>query len=174
MEIPVTAPALDILYVADALPTADADLAYLTAEVDWIDRMHARQTASFGSPYNYTNPDSVGLYDPRPDDDQLAIEGEMRGDAALSKTILDHEFPDSGLTTEANVLVMPNVDAANISYNLLRIAAGNGITVGGILLGAARPVHILTPSATVRRLVNMTALAVVDAGSQRLSAVAID
>ena len=61
---------------------------------------------------------------------------------------------------------MPNVDAANISYNLLRIAAGNGITVGGILLGAARPVHILTPSSTVRRIVNMTALAVVDANSQ--------
>ncbi|MBP8308929.1 MAG: NADP-dependent malic enzyme, partial [Burkholderiaceae bacterium] len=100
-------------------------------------------------------------------DPALEIEGEMRGDAALSKTILDREFPDSGLSTEANVLVMPNVDAANISYNLLRIAAGNGITVGGILLGAARPVHILTPSATVRRLVNMTALAVVDAASQR-------
>ncbi|KQV78893.1 NADP-dependent malic enzyme [Rhizobacter sp. Root1221] len=100
-------------------------------------------------------------------DPTLAIEGEMRGDAALSKTILDQEFPDSCLGTEANVLVMPNVDAANISYNLLRIAAGNGITVGGILLGAARPVHILTPSATVRRIVNMTALAVVDASSQR-------
>ena len=96
-------------------------------------------------------------------DPELAVEGEMRGDAALSKTILDHEFPDSGLGCEANVLVMPNVDAANISYNLLRIAAGGGITVGGILLGAARPVHILTPSATVRRIVNMTALAVVDA-----------
>jgi len=96
-------------------------------------------------------------------DPKLAVEGEMRGDAALSKTILDHEFPDSGLSCEANVLVMPNVDAANISYNLLRIAAGGGITVGGILLGAARPVHILTPSATVRRIVNMTALAVVDA-----------
>ena len=95
-------------------------------------------------------------------DPQLAVEGEMRGDAALSKTILDREFPESNLTTEANVLVMPNVDAANISYNLLRIAAGNGITVGGILLGAARPVHILAPSATVRRIVNMTALAVVD------------
>jgi len=107
-------------------------------------------------------------------DPQLAVEGEMRGDAALSKTILDHEFPDSNLTTEANVLVMPNVDAANISYNLLRIAAGNGITVGGILLGAARPVHILTPSSTVRRIVNMTALAVVDATSQRSVAHAID
>ncbi len=100
----------------------------------------------------------------------LAVDGEMRGDAALSKTILDHEFPESSLLTEANVLVMPNVDAANISYNLLRIAAGGGITVGGILLGAARPVHILTPSSTVRRVVNMTALAVVDANSQRAAA----
>ena len=107
-------------------------------------------------------------------DPKLAVEGEMRGDAALSKTILDREFPDSNLTTEANVLVMPNVDAANISYNLLRIAAGNGITVGGILLGAARPVHILTPSSTVRRIVNMTALAVVDAASQRAVVHAID
>jgi malate dehydrogenase (oxaloacetate-decarboxylating)(NADP+) len=100
-------------------------------------------------------------------DPQLAVDGEMRGDAALSRTILEHEFPDSSLSDEANVLVMPNVDAANISYNLLRLAAGGGITVGGILLGAARPVHILTPSATVRRIVNMTALATVDAGSQR-------
>jgi len=107
-------------------------------------------------------------------DPQLAVEGEMRGDAALSKPLLDREFPGSNLTTEANVLVMPNVDAANISYNLLRVAAGNGITVGGILLGAARPVHILTPSATVRRIVNMTALAVVDANSQRAAAHAID
>ena len=79
--------------------------------------------------------EALGLIKAR--DPQLAVEGEMRGDAALSKTILDREFPDSNLTTEANVLVMPNVDAANISYNLLRIAAGNGITVGGILLGAA-------------------------------------
>ena len=107
-------------------------------------------------------------------DPQLAVEGEMRGDAALSKTLLDREFPESNLTSEANVLVMPNVDAANISYNLLRVAAGNGITVGGILLGAARPVHILTPSSTVRRIVNMTALAVVDATSQRAAVHAID
>ena len=107
-------------------------------------------------------------------DPKLAVDGEMRGDAALSKDILDREFPDSGLTEEANVLVMPNVDAANISYNLLRIAAGGGITVGGILLGAAQPVHILTPSSTVRRIVNMTALAAVDAGSQRAEAWAID
>jgi malate dehydrogenase (oxaloacetate-decarboxylating)(NADP+) len=107
-------------------------------------------------------------------DPKLAVDGEMRGDAALSKEILDREFPDSGLTEEANVLVMPNVDAANISYNLLRIAAGGGITVGGILLGAARPVHILTPSSTVRRIVNMTALAAVDAGLQRAASPAAD
>jgi malate dehydrogenase (oxaloacetate-decarboxylating)(NADP+) len=100
-------------------------------------------------------------------DPQLAVEGEMRGDASLSQDILDQEFPGSGFAGPANVLVMPNVDAANISYNLLRMAAGNGITVGGILLGAAQAAHVLTPSATVRRIVNMTALAAVDAGSQR-------
>jgi len=98
----------------------------------------------------------------------LAVEGEMRADAALSKQILDELMPDSRLKGEANVLVMPNVDAANIAHNLLRIAAGGGITVGAMLLGAAKPVHIMTPSSTVRRIVNMTAVAVVDAaGAQR-------
>jgi malate dehydrogenase (oxaloacetate-decarboxylating)(NADP+) len=97
----------------------------------------------------------------------LAVEGEMRGDAALSRSILDHEFPDSGFDGPANVLVMPNLDAANISYNLLRMAAGQGLTVGGILLGAAKPAHILTPSSTVRRIVNMAAVAVADAVSER-------
>jgi malate dehydrogenase (oxaloacetate-decarboxylating)(NADP+) len=70
------------------------------------------------------------------------------------------------LPGEANLLIMPNVDAANISYNLLKIAAGNGITVGPILLGAAKPVHILEPAISVRRIVNMTALAVVDANTR--------
>jgi malate dehydrogenase (oxaloacetate-decarboxylating)(NADP+) len=97
----------------------------------------------------------------------LQVEGEMRGDSALSKTIRDNEFPDSRLETDANLLVMPNVDAANITYNVLRATSGHGITVGGILLGAAKPVHIMTPSSTVRRIVNMTALAVVDAPAQR-------
>ncbi|WP_175912371.1 MULTISPECIES: NADP-dependent malic enzyme [unclassified Burkholderia] len=101
-------------------------------------------------------------------DHRLAIEGEMQGDAALSRAVLDGEFPESHLDGTANVLVMPNVDAANISYNLLRVAAGHGITVGGILLGAACPAHILTPASTVRRIVNMTALAVVDAASERV------
>jgi malate dehydrogenase (oxaloacetate-decarboxylating)(NADP+) len=102
-------------------------------------------------------------------DPNLAVEGEMRGDAALSQDVLDIEFPDSGFPGPANVLVMPGIDAANISYNLLRTAAGHGLTVGGILLGAARPAHILTPSSTVRRIVNMTALAVVDATSRKAS-----
>ena len=97
----------------------------------------------------------------------LQVDGEMRADAALSKAIRDSEMPDSRLTEDANLLVMPNVDAANITYNALRVTAGNGITVGGILLGAAKPAHIMTPSSTVRRIVNMTALAVADAGAQR-------
>ena len=98
---------------------------------------------------------------------KLAVEGEMRADSALSKAIRDAEFPDSRLTADANLLIMPNVDAANITYNALRVTAGGGITVGGILLGAAKAVHIMTPSSTVRRIVNMTAVAVADAGAQR-------
>jgi malate dehydrogenase (oxaloacetate-decarboxylating)(NADP+) len=94
---------------------------------------------------------------------ELAVEGEMHGDAALSKRVLDRVFPDSGLTTEANLLMMPNLDAGNIAYNLLRVAAGGGVTVGPILLGTAKPAHILTQTATVRGILNMTALAVVDA-----------
>ena len=89
----------------------------------------------------------------------------MQGDAALSRDILENVLPDSTLVAEANVLIMPNVDAANITYNVLRVTAGGGITVGGILLGAKRPVHILTPAATVRRIVNMSAVAAVEAGA---------
>ena len=91
----------------------------------------------------------------------------MHADAALSKRVLDQVFPDSGLSAEANLLVMPNLDAANITFNALKIVAGQGVTVGPILLGAAKPVHILTPTSTVRRLVNMTALTAVDAASLR-------
>ena len=97
----------------------------------------------------------------------LEIEGEMQGDAALSQEIRDRVFPNSRLRGDANLLVMPTLDAANIAFNLLKTAAGDGITVGPILLGVARPVNILTPSATVRRIVNMTALTVVDAAAQR-------
>jgi len=97
----------------------------------------------------------------------LEVEGEMQGDAALSEEIRLRVFPGSRLKGDANLLVMPTLDAANIAFNLLKTAAGDGITVGPILLGAARPVHIMTTSATVRRLVNMTALTVVDAINQR-------
>jgi malate dehydrogenase (oxaloacetate-decarboxylating)(NADP+) len=98
---------------------------------------------------------------------ELEIEGEMHGDAALSEEIRLGVFPRSKLRGEANLLVMPTLDAANISFNLLKTAAGGGVTIGPILLGAARPVHILTPSATVRRIVNMTAVAVADANAPR-------
>jgi malate dehydrogenase (oxaloacetate-decarboxylating)(NADP+) len=96
----------------------------------------------------------------------LEIDGEMHGNAALSRTVLEDLMPNSALKREANLLIMPNMDAANIAYNLLRAAAGGGVVVGGILLGAAKPVHIMTPSSTTRRIVNMTALAVVDAGTR--------
>ncbi|WP_298596383.1 NADP-dependent malic enzyme [uncultured Zoogloea sp.] len=97
----------------------------------------------------------------------LQCDGEMHGDSALSPEIRERLHPDSTLHGEANLLVMPNLDAANIAFNLLKVANGDGVAVGPILLGSARAVHILTPSASVRRLVNMTALAVVDAREQR-------
>jgi malate dehydrogenase (oxaloacetate-decarboxylating)(NADP+) len=95
----------------------------------------------------------------------LEIEGEMHGDAALNAELRLANFPRSRLKEEANLLIMPTLDAANIAFNLLKTAAGDGITIGPILLGAARPLHILTSSATVRRIVNMTALTVVDANA---------
>lgn len=93
----------------------------------------------------------------------LEVDGEMHGDSALDSIYRKKNMPGSTLKNDANLLVLPNIDAANISYNLIKVAAGNGIAIGPILLGCARPVHILTPSATVRRIVNMTALCVVDA-----------
>ena len=97
----------------------------------------------------------------------LEVDGEMHGDAALDGAYRKTVMPGSTLTGEANLLVLPNIDAANISYNLLKTAAGGGIAIGPVLLGAAQPVHILTPSATVRRIVNMTALTVADANAAR-------
>ena len=97
----------------------------------------------------------------------LEVDGEMHGDAALDPEVRRAVLPDSTLTGEANLLVFPNMESANISYNLLKTAAGGGVTIGPILLGCAAPVHILTPSATVRRIVNMTALTVVGANSAR-------
>jgi malate dehydrogenase (oxaloacetate-decarboxylating)(NADP+) len=97
----------------------------------------------------------------------LEVDGEMHGDAALDPAYRKALMPRSTLSGEANLLVMPNIEAANIGYNLLKTAAGNNIAIGPVLLGAARPVHILTPSATVRRIVNMTAWTVIDANAER-------
>jgi len=97
----------------------------------------------------------------------LEVDGEMHGDAALDPAYRTELMPHGALHGEANLLVLPNIDAANISYNLLKTAAGSGIAIGPILLGAAKPVHVLTPSATVRRVVNMTALTVADANAVR-------
>ncbi|MBT9491223.1 MAG: NADP-dependent malic enzyme, partial [Paucibacter sp.] len=97
----------------------------------------------------------------------LEVDGEMHGDTALDAAYRKELMPNSTLSGEANLLVLPNIDAANISYNLLKTAAGGGIAIGPVLLGAAKPVHVLTPSATVRRIVNMTALTVADANAAR-------
>ncbi len=97
----------------------------------------------------------------------LEVDGEMHGDTALDSKMRKKLMPDSYLERDANLLVMPNIESANIAYNLVKTAAGNGIAIGPILLGCAAPVHILTPSATVRRIVNMTALCVVDVVAQR-------
>jgi malate dehydrogenase (oxaloacetate-decarboxylating)(NADP+) len=100
-------------------------------------------------------------------DRELEVDGEMHGDAALDASVRKAAFPNSRLKGEANLLIMPTADAANIAFNLLKVSSGGNVTIGPMLLGVAKPAHILTPSATVRRLVNMTALTVVDANVQR-------
>ncbi len=97
----------------------------------------------------------------------LEVDGEMHGDVALDPAARAKLMPNSTLQGEANLLVLPNIDAANIAYNLLKMAAGGGIAIGPVLLGADKPVHVLTPSATVRRIVNMTALTVADVEAER-------
>ena len=96
----------------------------------------------------------------------LQVDGEMHGDVALDAGARRALIPTSPLEGDANLLVLPNIDAANIAYNLLKTAAGGNIAIGPVLLGAAKPVHILTASATVRRIVNMTALTVAEANVQ--------
>ncbi len=97
----------------------------------------------------------------------LEVDGEMHGDVALDGAARKALMPDSSLIGDANLLVLPNIDAANIAYNLLKTAAGGNIAIGPVLLGAAKPVHVLTASTTVRRIVNMTALTVADANVSR-------
>ena len=100
----------------------------------------------------------------------LEVDGEMHGDVALDSAARRVLMPHSTLQGDANLLVLPNIDAANIAYNLLKVAAGGGIAIGPMLLGADMPVHVLTPSATVRRIVNMTALTVAEAEAARVAA----
>jgi malate dehydrogenase (oxaloacetate-decarboxylating)(NADP+) len=96
----------------------------------------------------------------------LEVDGEMHGDCALDELARKAVLPGSTLRGSANLLVCPNLDSANISYNLLKSAAGHNGAIGPILLGCAAPAHILTPAATVRRIVNMTAVTVVEAGRE--------
>ena len=98
---------------------------------------------------------------------ELEIDGEMHGDCALDAALRMRILPSSTLKGDANLLVCPNVDSGNIAYNLLKTAAGGNVAVGPFLLGANAPVHILTSSSTVRRIVNMTAMTVVDANTPR-------
>ncbi|HEX8011455.1 MAG TPA: NADP-dependent malic enzyme [Casimicrobiaceae bacterium] len=166
------------VFIADtyvnADPTAEqvAEIALLAAEeirrFGITPKVALLSHSSFGSS---TNPQArkmqaalalVNAHEP-----ELEVDGEMHGDAALSVEVRSRVFPNSRLKGEANLLIMPTLDAANISFNLLKAAAGSGLTLGPILLGLAKAAHILTPSATVRRIVNMTALTSVDASVER-------
>jgi malate dehydrogenase (oxaloacetate-decarboxylating)(NADP+) len=157
---------------ADPTPPQIAEIALLCA--DEIRRFGITPKAallshsSFGTsghPCAQKMRDALALIRQRAPD--LEIDGEMHGDAALSENVRTAAFPNSRLTGDANLLIMPTLDAANISFNLLKVASGAGVTLGPILLGVAKPVNILTPSATVRRIVNMTALTVVDCAIDR-------
>jgi phosphotransacetylase len=114
--------------------------------------------------FELVNPDS----DPR----YKELWQHYHGDSALDARHRLQIFPNAKMREDANLLIFPTLDAANIAFNLLKNAAGSGMTVGPILLGAAKPVHILTPSATVRRIINMTALTVVEAGPAGVARVA--
>jgi malate dehydrogenase (oxaloacetate-decarboxylating)(NADP+) len=98
----------------------------------------------------------------RKKDPKLEVDGEMQADSALNEEIRDRIFPNSMLKGAANVFVFPNLDAANIAYNMVRQFT-DGIAIGPILMGVSKPVHVLTPASTVRRVVNISALACVEA-----------
>ncbi|MEJ7669022.1 MAG: NADP-dependent malic enzyme [Casimicrobiaceae bacterium] len=159
----------------DPTPEQVAEIALLAAEeirrFGITPKVALLSHSSFGSsthPQARKMQQALGLINLMEPD--LECDGEMHGDAALSEDVRLAAFPNSRLKGEANLLMMPTIDAANISFNLLKVAAGGGVTLGPMLLGVAKPVHILTASATVRRIVNMTALTVVDWTMQREAA----
>jgi len=166
------------LFITDAYVNEDPTPELLAA----IARMAAEEVRNFGLPpkvafLSHSNfgtshrPSALKMRRARDLFHQLAPEiecdGEMQGDTALSASSRRASIPDSALSGEANLLVCPSLDAANILFNVLKITSGGGVTIGPMLLGAAAPAHVLNPSATVRRLVNMTALAVADATGRR-------
>jgi malate dehydrogenase (oxaloacetate-decarboxylating)(NADP+) len=157
---------------ADPTPEQIAEIALLCA--DEIRRFGITPKAALLSHSSFgtsTHPSAQKMRDAlailRQRAPELEVDGEMHGDAALSESVRKGAFPHSRLSGDANLLIMPTLDAANISFNLLKVASGAGVTLGPILLGVAKPVNILTPSATVRRIVNMTALTVVDCVIER-------
>jgi malate dehydrogenase (oxaloacetate-decarboxylating)(NADP+) len=169
------------LFIADTYVNADpsaeevASIALLAAEeirrFGITPKVALLSHSSFGSsthPQARKMQQALALITAR--DPGLEVDGEMHGDAALSEEVRTRAIAEPRLKGEANLLIMPTVDAANIAFNLLKVASGDNVTLGPILLGVAKPVHILTPSATVRRIVNMTALTVVDAQVARQSA----
>ena len=155
-------------------PTAEQLAEITTMAAEEMVRLGLRPKAALLSHSNFgssNHPSAVKMRDTlallRLNAPWLEVDGEMHGDTALDANYRQRLMPTSTLSGEANLLVLPNIDAANIAYNLLKTAAGGGIAIGPLLLGAAKPVHILTASATVRRIVNMTALAVADANAAR-------
>ena len=155
-------------------PTAEQLAEITTMAAEEMVRFGLRPKAALLSHSNFgssNQPSAVKMRETlallRRDAPWLEVDGEMHGDTALDAEYRHHLMPASTLSGEANLLVLPNIDAANIAYNLLKTAAGGGIAIGPVLLGAAKPVHILTASATVRRIVNMTALTVADANAAR-------
>jgi malate dehydrogenase (oxaloacetate-decarboxylating)(NADP+) len=144
-----------------------------------ITRMAAREVKNFGiepviallSHSNFGSSDQPSAIKMRQtrnllQDTDLEVEGEIQGDAALSESIRETVFPGGDLRSNANLLIMPGIDAANIAFNLLKITGSNNVTIGPILLGVDAPIHILTQAATVRRVVNLTALAVAQANAK--------
>jgi malate dehydrogenase (oxaloacetate-decarboxylating)(NADP+) len=166
------------LFIADTYVNAEpnveqvAEIAMMAAEemcrFGFTPKVALLSHSSFGTstdPSATKMAQALALINERAPD--LEVDGEMQGDAALSEEVRRTAMPNSRLKGNANLLIMPTVDAANIAFNLLKVASGDNVTLGPILLGVAKPVHILTPSATVRRIVNMTALTVVDVNMAR-------
>jgi malate dehydrogenase (oxaloacetate-decarboxylating)(NADP+) len=158
-------------------PTAEQIAEFTIAAADQMRRLNLTPKAALLSRSNFGSGSSASgskmqkaLEIIRAKAPELEVDGEMHGDCALNEALRLRILPSSTLKGSANLLVCPNVDSGNIAYNLLKTAAGGNVAVGPFLLGANAPVHILTTSATVRRIVNMTALTVVEANDPRHSA----